>query len=160
MSDENASTGQNAPAQQFAIQRIYTKDVSFEVPFGPSLFGQAWKPAVHQEIATRAALVENEVHEVVLMITITGKIDEKPAFVVEVQQAGLFVFKGFEDGQIHHLVGAHCPNILFPYAREAIDNLMVRGGLPPLMLPPINFDAVYQQALAQQAAQEAPELKH
>jgi preprotein translocase subunit SecB len=139
--------------QQFGLQRLYIKDVSFETPQGPALFHKAWKPEVHQELATRTANLEDDLFEVVLTLTLTGKLEDQPAFVVEVQQAGIFLIKGFTADQVRQVTGTSCPNILFPYAREVVDSLMVRGTLPPLMLPPINFDALYQQVLAQQTEQ-------
>lgn len=139
--------------QQFGIQRIYIKDVSFESPQGAEVFGKTWKPSVHQEISTTTTGLGDDRYEVVLTITVTGKLDEQPAFLVEVQQAGVFLMKGLNEEQVRQVAGANCPTILFPYAREVIDSLMARGTLPPLMLPPINFDALYQQALAQQDEQ-------
>lgn len=139
--------------QQFALQRLYVKDVSFEAPQGAALFNKAWKPSIHQELATTTSPLDDDHFEVVLTLTITGKLEEQPAFVVEVQQAGIFLIKGLTPEQVRQVTGSTCPNILFPYAREVVDSLMVRGTLPPLMLPPINFDALYQQALAQQTQQ-------
>ena len=148
---------EESDAQQFGLQRIYTKDVSFEMPQGAALFTQVWKPAIQQEIATGGTSLGDDRHEVVLTLTLTGKIDDKPAFLVEVQQAGIFLIKGLNAEQMRQVIGATCPGILFPYAREAIDSLMTRGTLPPIMLPHISFDSLYQQALVQQASQE---LKH
>lgn len=136
--------------QQFGIQRIYIKDVSFESPQGAAVFGKTWKPAIQQELSTTTTAMSDDRYEVVLTITITGKIDDQPAFLVEVQQAGIFLMKGLSEEQVRQVAGANCPTILFPYAREVIDSLLARGTLPPLMLPPINFDALFQQALAQQ----------
>lgn len=136
--------------QQFGIQRVYIKDVSFESPQGAAVFGKAWKPAVQQEISTTTTAMSDDRYEVVLTITITGKIEDQPAFLVEVQQAGIFLMKGLTEEQVRQVAGANCPTILFPYAREVIDSLLARGTLPPLMLPPINFDALFQQAVAQQ----------
>ena len=97
----------------------------------------------------------------VLTVTITAKVEEETAFLVEVQQAGIFFIKGFADEELRRIVGTAAPNILFPYARECIDTLCVKGGFPPVMLAPINFDAMYQQALAQaQAAPEGGEPTH
>ncbi len=141
------------PEQQFGMQRLYVKDVSFELPQGAAIFGKQWKPSVHQEMATTTTAMPEDRYEVVLTITVTGKIDDQPAFLVEVQQAGIFLVKGLTEEQVRQVTGATCPNILFPYAREVVDNLMTRGTLPPLMLPPINFDSLYQQALAQQTQQ-------
>ena len=142
-----------ATESQFGIQRVYVKDISFESPMGAEVFGKAWKPAIQQELATQTTAMPDERYEVVLTVTLTGKLEDQPAFVVEVKQAGVFLLRGFSDEQRRQIVGTTCPNILFPYARELIDNLMVRGTLPPLMLPPINFDLLFQQALAQQTAQ-------
>jgi preprotein translocase subunit SecB len=140
--------------QQFGIHRIYLKDVSFESPLGAEVFGKAWKPAVQQEISTTTVgMGGDDLYEVVLTITVTGKLDDQPAFLVEVQQAGVFLMKGLTKEQVSQVASSECPTILFPYAREVIDSLMVRGTMPPLMLPPVNFTALYQQALTQQEAQ-------
>lgn len=136
---------------QFGLQRLYIKDVSFESPQGAALFGKAWRPSINQEIATHTSPMPDDRFEVVLTVTITGKLEDQPAFVVEVQQAGVFLIRGFTEEQMGHVIGATCPNILFPYVRELIDSLMTRGTLPPLMLPPINFDQLYQQAITQPA---------
>lgn len=138
--------------QQFSIQRIYIKDVSFESPQGAAVFGKTWKPAIQQEISSTTTAMNDDRYEVVLTITITAKLDDQVAFLVEVQQAGIFLMKGLSEEQVRQVAGANCPTILFPYAREVIDSLLSRGTLPALMLPPINFDALFQQALAQQDA--------
>lgn len=138
------------PEQQFGIQRIYVKDISFESPQGVALFGKPWKPAVQQELATTTTAVNDDHYEVVLTVTVTGKLEEQVAFVVEVKQAGLFLLKGLNEDQMRQVMGINCPSILFPYARQVIDTLMVQGTLPALMLPPINFEALFQQAVAQQ----------
>lgn len=150
---------QQQPEQQFGIQRIYIKDVSFESPQGAAIFGKVWKPAVQQEISTTTTGMGDDRYEVVLTITVTGKLDDQSAFLVEVQQAGVFLMKGLTEAQVRQVAGANCPTILFPYAREVIDSLLARGTLPPLMLPPINFDALFEQALAQQDA-EAGNITH
>lgn len=150
MSDENQA---QPVEQQFGLQRLYVKDVSFETPQGPAMFHKAWKPEIQQELATRTVPLEDDLYEVVLTVTLTGKLEEQPAFVVEVQQAGIFLIRGLTADQLRQVTGTTCPNILFPYAREVVDSMMVRGTLPPLMLPPINFDALYQQVLAQQTQQ-------
>ncbi len=154
-------TSEKTQEPQFGLQRIYIKDVSFESPQGAMVFNQEWSPSVHQEIATNASALGDDRFEVVLTLTVSGKIKEQPAFVVEVQQAGIFLITGMNDELQRQVVGAACPNILFPYAREVIDSLMVRGTLPPLMLPPINFDALYQDALThKQQMQAANEPAH
>ena len=136
--------------QQFALQRIYVKDVSFESPQGVEAFTQQWQPQIHQELSTATQRVDENVFEVVLTVTVTGKIEDKTVFLVEVQQAGIFGLAGFADEQLRQVMGIHCPNILFPYARAMIDSLMVAGTLPPLHLPAMNFEALFHQAVAQQ----------
>jgi preprotein translocase subunit SecB len=156
---EQANTEQQA-APQFAIQRLYVKDISFESPLGVEIFSKPWKPTFHQELATETTEVTDGNYEVALTVTVTGKLEDQNAFVVEVKQAGLFLLKGFTEDQMRTVVGATCPSLLFPYARQVIDSLMVQGTLPPLMLPPINFDSLFQQALAQQAQGVHAPLSH
>jgi preprotein translocase subunit SecB len=157
MAEEQAATEQ--PQQQFAMQRIYTKDISFESPATPAVFKKQWQPKVNVDLNTKSDKIDEQGNfEVVLTITITAKVDEDTAFLVEVQQAGIFLISGFEGEELRRILGTAAPNILFPYARESIDSLCVKGGFPPVMLAPVNFDALYQQALAQQAqSQAAPE---
>lgn len=145
--------------QQFALQRIYVKDVSFETPQGHEVFRQQWKPRVNLEMNTRQNRIDDNNFEVVLTLSVTASVEEKTAFLAEVQQAGIFFVNGLPEAQLRQVLGTVCPNILFPYAREAVDNLVVRGSFPPLMLAPVNFDALYQQALQQaqnKAQEEAP----
>lgn len=159
MADEQRKTtenvqGSNAQSggeqqQQFAIQRVYVKDVSFEAPMGVNAFSQPWKPQVNQEINSKNQKVGDNQYEVVLSLTITVKLDDQVAFLVEIQQAGLFAIRGLEDQQLTQVLNTMCLQILFPYARETIDSLASKGSFPALMLPPINFDALFAQAVAQ-----------
>ncbi|MFD1259397.1 protein-export chaperone SecB [Entomomonas asaccharolytica] len=142
MSEQN-----NAPEPQFSIQRIYVRDVSFESPKTPEIFLKEWKPAVNLDLNTRQNSLEDNVYEVVLTLSATAKIDDDVAFIAEVQQAGIFLIKGLGADDVSHMLGSFCPNLLFPYARETLDNLVVKGSFPALMLAPINFDALYQQEL-------------
>lgn len=139
----------NAPEQQFAMQRLYIKDLSFEAPMGAAAFRKQWKPQVNQDLNTKTAKIDDDFYEVILTITVTVKLEDETAFLVEVQQAGLFAVKGIEGQQLAQVLNTVCPNILFPYAREAIDNAVTKGSFPALMLPPVNFDALFAQALAQ-----------
>lgn len=158
MADEQAAAA-DAPAQQFTIQRIYTKDVSFESPSTPGVFRKQWQPAVNVDLNTKSSKVDEENnYEVVVTLTVTAKIDEETAFLVEVQQAGIFFITGVEGEAMRQLLAIMAPNILFPYAREAIDGLVVKGGFPPLALAPINFEAMYRQAVAQQQAQQQAQV--
>lgn len=148
------ATGQQQPQVQFAMQRMYLKDLSFETPQGVKAFKKQWKPAVNQEMTTKTKKVEEGLYEVTLRLTITVKDEEEALYLVEVQQAGLFTIKGLEGRQLAQVLNTACPNMLFPYAREVIDNVVIKGSFPALMLPPINFDALFMQALAQARQQQ------
>lgn len=145
---------QSAPQQQFALQRIYLKDLSFESPIGAEVFSRQWKPQIKVDLNTKSDKAGDDLYEVVLSITITATLDNETAFLIEVQQAGLFVVKGLEGEQLRQVLAIMCPNILFPYAREAIDSVASRGSFPALMLQPVNFEALYRQAVAQQEQQQ------
>jgi len=142
---------QNQAQGQFSIQKIYTKDVSFETPNSPAIFAEnKWEPEVSVQLNSQAGQMENNMHEVVLAVTVTAKMNDKTAYLAEVQQAGVFQATGFDESQLSHLLGAFCPNILFPYVRETISDLIARGGFPQMLLQPVNFDALYAQRLQQQ----------
>ncbi len=143
-----------APEQAFTIQRVYTKDVSFESPATPQVFRKQWTPKVNVDLNTRSEKLDEEGNfEAVLTITVTASVEDETAFLIEVQQAGIFFVKGIEGEDLQRVLGTACPTILFPYARENIDALAVKGGFPPVMLAPVNFDGLYQQALVQRQAQ-------
>ncbi len=153
MAEEQAATQQEQAQQQFAMQRIYSKDLSFESPSTPGIFKKQWQPKVNVDLNTKSDKIDDQGNfEVVLTVTITAKVEEETAFLVEVQQAGIFFISGFDGEDLRRILGTAAPNILFPYARETIDNLCVKGGFPAVMLAPVNFDALYQQALNQQQA--------
>lgn len=134
----------------FSIQRIYVKDASFEAPNVPEIFREEWKPEVNVDLQTKTNRLEETIFEVVLHLTVTVKMGEKVAFIVEVHQAGIFTLKGFNQEQLSHVLGSMCPNILYPFVRETISDLVIRGGFPQLLLAPVNFDALYMQHLEQQ----------
>ena len=148
-----AVAGDNEP--QFSLQRIYVRDVSFEAPKSPEIFRQEWAPSVAMDLNTRQKALDGDFHEVVLTLSVTVKNGDEVAFIAEVQQAGIFLIKNLDDASMSHTLGAFCPNILFPYAREALDSLVTRGSFPALMLAPVNFDALYAQEL--QRMQESGE---
>lgn len=135
----------------FQIQRIYTKDISFEIPGAPSIFQKEWQPKVKLDLDTSSIKLTKHIYEVILHITVTASIVEEIAFLCEVQQAGIFSIEGIEESQITHCLGAYCPNILFPYARECIANSVSRGTFPQLNLAPVNFDALFIDYLQQQS---------
>lgn len=143
MTDKQQTPAENAP--HFEIQRIYIKDSSYEAPNTPHTFLEEWKPEVQLNLETKSTRVQDNVHEVVLSVTATVTSNNKPAFIVEVQQAGIFLMSGLPKEQMHQMLGSFCPNILFPYARETISDLVVRGGFPQLILAPVNFDALYEE---------------
>jgi len=141
MSEEN---------QQFTIQRIYLKDASFESPRSPQIFtsGEV-QPQVNVQLNTSNQLVEEGIYEVVLSVTLTSKVEESTAFLVEVKQAGLFNMVGFTEESLGGMLGAYCPEMLFPYAREAISELITKGGFPQLLITPVNFNALYTEQMQQ-----------
>ncbi len=152
---ESAAAGEGqAPETQFSIQRVFLKDCSFESPRSPTVFQAEWKPQVTFDLKTRSSKIVDDAYEVVVQITAEAKLEDQTAFIVEVHEAGIFTLKGYEDEQMEVLLGSVCPNIVYPYARESIDSLIVKGTFPALMLAPINFDGLYQQQ-KQQAAQAA-----
>ncbi|WP_017443844.1 protein-export chaperone SecB [Gayadomonas joobiniege] len=159
MSEENtqnpAENAADAQAPQFAIQRIYAKNISFETPNSPEVFTAQWKPDVQLDIDTKSRELEKDVYEIVLSVTVTAKVGEKTAFLVEVEQAGIFAIANLPPQQMAHTVGSMAPGILFPYAREAVSNLVNRGTFPALNLAPVNFDALFASYMQQVAQKEA-----
>ncbi len=152
---------QDAPSEalpgQFAIQRIYVKNLSLETRHTPSVFQNAWEPELTVNLNNEHKMLEPNVYDVSLTVTVTVTNKKETAFLIEVQQAGIFTIEGAPEEQLNHVLHAFCPSILFPYAREAISNESVRASFPPLVLSPINFDALYMQQLAEK--QKAPAEK-
>src|SRR5436190_7197508 len=148
MQSNNDINQTNAP--HFEIQRIFVKDISFEAPNTPHTFTEEWKPEVSLNLETKSNRIQDNLHEVVLSITATVTTGKKTGFLIELHQAGVFMINGFSNDQLHQMLGSFCPNILFPYAREVISDIVVRGGFPQLILAPVNFDALYNQHLQQQ----------
>ena len=131
--------------QNFSIARIYTKDLSLESPRAPQIFEKQWNPKLGLEVDVLNEKLNDTLYEVILKLGVTVKTDDEVAFLVEIQQAGVFVLQGFDEQTIEHILGSMCPNILFPYARETIDSLAVKATFPAPMLAPINFDAFMEQ---------------
>lgn len=151
---------QQGEDKQVAIQKIYIKDGSLEVPNAPGIFTREWKPSVDVQLNTAVKDLSDEAHEVILTVTVTAKLEEETAYLAEVEQAGVFVLKGFDDeSERRAILGAYCPNVMFPFAREAIADLITRAGFPHFLLQPVNFDALYQQHL-QQKQQTEDATKH
>lgn len=140
---EPTTTEQKGP--ELTIQRIYVKDLSLETPNSPQVFQQTWHPKVDVQLNAGTEKLADNVYEIKLSITVTAKTEDKVAFLAEVQQAGIFTIAGFPEAQLQHILGSYCPTVLFPFARELVADLVVRGGFPPLYLAPINFEALYEQ---------------
>lgn len=156
----NAVSGDNSNSGSFALHKIYVKDISYETPHTPEIFQEQWQPSVNMDISNAARALDNAYYEVVLTVTVTVKNTEKTVYLVEIQQAGIFHIEGFPDEVINQMTATSCPNILFPFAREMISDLVVRGGFPQLLLAPVNFEALYmQQQQQKQAGQETAEKK-
>jgi preprotein translocase subunit SecB len=147
MSDENTAAAAEQPTEpQFGVQKTFVKDMSFETPMGVKVFTKPFKPQIKLDVNARSAVVADNQYEVVLTITVTATIEDETAYLLELQQAGIFAVSGFPEEQFKHVMGAVCPNFLFPYGREAIDSTVVRGGFPPLSLAPIDFDAMFRNS--------------
>jgi len=149
-----AATQEQPAAPKFAVQRVYVKDLSFETPQGAAAFQKQWQPKVNQDLSTKTSKIADELYEVSLRITVTVKHEEETIYLSEVDQAGLFNIGGIEGGQLAQVLNVTCPGMLLPYAREAIDSTLTKGSYPPLMIPPINFDALFAAAVQQAAAKE------
>ncbi len=148
--EHSTNQGKEEKKSLFSIQRIYVKDLSFETPNTPQLFSEPWQPNVNIELNVATSKVNDNTYEVQLIITVTAKSGEKVAFLAEVHQAGVFIIQEFPDAQLHRMLGSYCPNLLFPYAREVVSDLVARGGFPQLYLAPVNFEAAYEQQLQKQ----------
>ena len=136
-----------APSEpHLGIERVYLRDLSFESPHAPDVFALAWKPQVEIDIRTRSRPLDDERFEVVLTLTLEARTVEQILLVVELQQAGVFRIRGMDEAMRRRALAVTCPTVLFPYARETIDTLVTKGTLPPFMLAPMNFDAIFAEA--------------
>ena len=153
MADQNdALTGAEnaAPAgAQFTVEKIYVKDVSFEVPGAPAVFNEQLQPQLQMNLQQGVQRLNDNAYEVVLGINLTCNIGEKAIYVAEVKQAGVFGLAGFDAQTLDVMLGTHCPNVLYPYARQLVSDLIQSGGFPPFFLQPINFEALYAEGLRQ-----------
>jgi len=159
----NGLAGGQGNQPQLVLQKIYVKDVSFEAPNAPQIFQEvgeiAEAPQVQLNLSQRATGLGNDIYEVVLTLTLTCTLNDRTAYLAEVQQAGLFGIAGFSDIDQAGIIGSYCPNLLFPYARQVISSLVQEGGFPPFLLQPINFEALYAEQQRRMASGgEAPAL--
>lgn len=141
--------------RQFLVQRIYTKDISFEAPNTPQLFQENWSPEIKVGLGSEVNKVNEELLELVLKVSVEAKHEDKTVFLVEIQQAGLFAIQGFSEQEADALMGVAAPNVLFPYAREVVSDLVTRGSFPQFVLQPVNFEAIYAQQRQAKATQAA-----
>lgn len=148
-----------APApnpRQVLLQKIYLKDASVELPQAPGIFTRQGQPQMDVQVNTDAATLGNDHYQVTLSVTITAKLENEVAFLIEAKQSGIFLIKGFADpAEQQAVLGAYCPNVIFPFARETVADLVQRAGFPPLLLQPMNFDALYAEHLARSKAPPA-----
>jgi preprotein translocase subunit SecB len=143
--------------RQVMVHRIYVKDLSFESPNAPEIFRQEWKPQYDLNLSSNVNKLADDAFEVVLSVTVTAKIADKTAIIVEVHQAGLFAVHGFAEQELGPVLSVYCPNLLFPYAREVVSDLVTKGSFPQLVLQPVNFEALYAQRQQQMAEQSKGE---
>jgi preprotein translocase subunit SecB len=160
MAEQNNGAA-GADQAQFTIQKIYVKDVSFEVPNAPHVFNEQGQPNLELNLNQKVGRVGEGVYEVALGITLTCKIEDKTIYLAEIEQAGLFGLSGFDERTLDMMLGTYCPNVLFPYVRQSISELVTQGGFPPFYLQPINFEGLYAEGLrrrAEQAQAQAAQL--
>lgn len=152
----DSTQAQTGPTQEFGIQRVYVKDLSFEAPGSPAIFRTQWQPDVHLDLNTAHQKLEDGVYEIVLTVTTTVKSagTDNTVFLLEVKQAGIFTAKNFPQDHLSHLLNSYGPSVLFPYAREVISDVATRGSFPQLIIAPINFDMLYEQHLAKKTADQ------
>lgn len=149
MADEQPNS---APQKQLVLQKIYVKDLSFESPKAPMVFTTNVSPQTQLNVRSSATQVAPDTQEVTLTITVQAKDQDSTLFLAEVAQSGIFLIQGYTADEQSILLGSFCPNTLYPFAREAVADLVTRGGFPPLLLQPLNFDAIYAQAVQDRAA--------
>lgn len=151
----NLAEAKDPGQAQFSIQKIYVKDVSFEVPNAPAVFNETGQPELNLSLNQKVGRVADDMFEVVLSITLNCKVGDKNIYLAEVAQAGIFGLAGFDEPTLDMMLGTYCPNVLFPYARQTISELVTAGGFPPFYLQPINFEALYAEGLRRRAEQQA-----
>ena len=152
MAEDDATGGaaqqpgqQGQEKQQLAIRKIYLRDLSFEVPDAPAIFTGEWSPETTVDLDTRSREISEGVYETILRVTVTAKQGDKTAYLCEVEQGGVFIISGFEGQTLDMLLGSYCPAQLFPFVREAISDVVAKGGFPQMVLAPVNFEALYMQ---------------
>ena len=156
MAEITTTNGAAEAGAQLSLQKVYIKDASFEVPGAPQIFQEQGQPQVQLNLQQQVGMLAENVYEVVLTVTVTCKLEEKTAYLAEVQQAGVFGVTGFDAQTRDTVLATYCPNVLFPYARQIVSDLIQNGGFPPFLLQPINFETLYAEQ-ARRQAQAAPQ---
>jgi preprotein translocase subunit SecB len=158
MADEtnNPTNGPASSGPQLSLQKIYVKDASFEAPGAPHIFQEQGQPQIQLNLSQQVGTLAENVYEVVLTVTVTCKLAEKTAYLAEVQQAGVFGLQGFDAPNREAVLATYCPNVLFPYVRQAVSDLIQAGGFPPFLIQPINFEALYAEQLRRRAEGQQP----
>ncbi len=160
MTEENqaaAQAGHQGPTM--SLQKIYTKDVSFEAPNAPHVFNEQGQPDIKLNLNQKVNKLDENTYEVALTATVTCTVNEKTAYLVEVCNSGIFGMQNFEDQALHQTLGVYCPNVLFPYVRQQISDMVIAGGFQPLLLQPVNFEQMYAQQMRQAQEQAASSTK-
>jgi len=142
----------------FSIEKLYVKDLSLEIPNAPQAFLERETPTVDIQLHHNSERVEDGLYQTTLTVTVTAKVGDKTLFLVEAAQAGIFTLKNIPQGDMDAVLAIACPNILFPYVREVVSDIVVRAGFPPVVLNPVNFEALYQAQRDQLAAGSAPQI--
>jgi preprotein translocase subunit SecB len=163
MADETGLTNGNAPEESsriFQVEKLYLKDLSFEAPLSPEIFSEGNVESDTQlSLKNSHTKIGENLYEVTLHLSVHSKAGDRSVFLIEIDQAGIFRIEGFGEEETRGLISVYCPSTLFPYAREAISSIVIRGGFPALVLQPINFDALYQQAVRQHEEDAQPEAE-
>jgi preprotein translocase subunit SecB len=151
--EEQATDKTDKPKQQIKTEKVYLKDVSFETPNSPQIFGMDWKPELTIDFGSAFQAVGEDHYEIILTLTVTAKVEDKTAYLAEVHQAGIFLIQGLEQEKLQHALNVPCLRLIYPYAGAAVSDLVSKGGFPQLVLSPVSFENIYRQRLQQ--AQEA-----
>jgi preprotein translocase subunit SecB len=151
-----AGNGTGEGTAQLSLQKVYIKDASFEVPGAPQIFQEQGQPQVQLNLSQQVGTLAENIYEVVLTVTVTCKLAEKTAYLAEVQQAGVFGMSGFDMANRDAVLATYCPNVLFPYARQVVSDLIQNGGFPPFLLQPINFESLYAEQMRRRAEGQQP----
>ena len=153
MTEQTPAAAGDTVAQQaqFTVEKIYVKDVSFEAPNAPAVFTEQGQPQLNMNLNQKVARLDGDMFEVVLGVTLTCTLGDKTVYLAEVEQAGIFGLTGFDDRNLDMMLGTYCPNVLFPYVRQSVSDLITNGGFPPFYMQPINFEALYAEGLRRRA---------